>query len=148
MKGKKGFLLGEETLKMIVAVFAILLLIYLLVNLYVTYTKKTKLEKAENRLNELIIKQQMPLAIEKGSADFFLDGPKDWMLIINSDSLCICAQHRIWNIFSNQEQICLKKGICSSSGQYNFVSNEIIIDKTNIKIIYNKPENEFRFIEI
>jgi hypothetical protein len=54
MNGKKGFLLGEETVKIIVAVIAIGFLVYLLVYLYYNSKKNEKLEQAEASLEHII----------------------------------------------------------------------------------------------
>ena len=51
---KKGFLLGEETLKIVLAVIAIGFLVFFLVSLYFSQTKDKDLELAEASLEYLI----------------------------------------------------------------------------------------------
>ena len=51
--GKKGFLLGEETLKIIIAVICIMFLVYLLVSLYLS-GRDNSLELAKSSLDHLI----------------------------------------------------------------------------------------------
>jgi hypothetical protein len=54
MKNKKGFLLAEETLKIILAVIGIGFLVYLLAALYYTNKNAKDLELAEASLNHLV----------------------------------------------------------------------------------------------
>jgi hypothetical protein len=51
---KKGMLLGEETLKVIIAVISITFLIFFLVSLYLSSTRNKDLEMAEASLEHLI----------------------------------------------------------------------------------------------
>ena len=51
---KKGFLLGEETLKIVLAVIAIGFLVFFLVSLYSSHTQTKDLELAEASLEHLI----------------------------------------------------------------------------------------------
>ncbi len=53
MKSKKAFLLGEHTLKVIIAVLCLLLLAYLLFRVYSSSKDQRNLELAESTLNEL-----------------------------------------------------------------------------------------------
>jgi hypothetical protein len=54
MKNKKGFLLAEETLKIIIAVISISFLIYLLVSLYMSGKDSKDLELARASLEHLV----------------------------------------------------------------------------------------------
>jgi len=51
---KRGFLLGEETLKIIIAIIAISFLVYLLFSLYSANRTSKDLELAKSSLNHLI----------------------------------------------------------------------------------------------
>lgn len=51
---KKGFLLGEETLKIIIAVICIIFLVYLLFSIYNIHLRNKELEKAKASLEHLI----------------------------------------------------------------------------------------------
>ncbi|MDP3026931.1 MAG: hypothetical protein Q8N63_04430 [Nanoarchaeota archaeon] len=92
MKSKKGFMLGEYTLKMIIAVLCILLLLYLLFSLYSNNKDQKNLQLAEASLNELVGK--MGEAKESGSAEITVLNPSGWTLINyynneNKPNLCI-----------------------------------------------------------
>ncbi len=50
-KNKKGFLLGEETIKIIIALICIVFLVYLLVSLYYSRVHEEKLRQAQSTLN-------------------------------------------------------------------------------------------------
>ena len=54
MKGKRGFLLGEETLKIVIAVICIIFLVYFLTSLYFANKNKKDLELAKASLNHLV----------------------------------------------------------------------------------------------
>ena len=52
-KNKKGFLLAEETLKIILALICIVFLVYFLVYLYFSNVDSKKLEQAKSSLDYL-----------------------------------------------------------------------------------------------
>ena len=54
MKCKKGFLLVEETLKIIIALISLIFLVYFLVSLYMANQNAKNLEWAKSSLNHLI----------------------------------------------------------------------------------------------
>ena len=54
MKNKRGFLLGEETLKIVIAVICIVFLVYFLMSLYLTNKTGKNLELAKASLTHLI----------------------------------------------------------------------------------------------
>jgi len=134
---KKAFLLGEETIKMIVAVLCILFLVYLLANLYFTQTKKNKLSQAEASLSMLF--QYIDVAVtqgEGGVSSFPVVNPVDWLILSFSqgaeqpeackgDCICICFPKRAW-----QTQItrCNTEGVCKDvDGSYELNSATIKI---------------------
>lgn len=95
----KGFLLGEFTLKMVIAILSILLLAYLLFGIYGTFSEKNKLAKAESTLAEVV--ERVELAGSNGQDyDFIMTGPEDWSLVaflnnlpeacLGNQCLCIC----------------------------------------------------------
>jgi hypothetical protein len=71
-KNKRGFLLGEETLKIVIAVIAIFFLVYLLVSLYYASKKSKDLELAEASLNHLIEE------LNAKSPEIEIYNPKKW----------------------------------------------------------------------
>ena len=54
IKGKKAFLLGEFTLKVIMAVLSLTLLLYLLFTIYGIYQGNEKIREAESTLDLII----------------------------------------------------------------------------------------------
>ena len=72
---KKGFLLGEETLKIVLAVIAIGFLVFFLVSLYYSYTNDKDLKLAEASLEHLIEQ------INSGAEQIEIYNPKGWWLM-------------------------------------------------------------------
>lgn len=106
MKNKMGFLLGEETVKIILAVIAIGFLIYFLTSLYFSYKDNKDLELAKASLDHLIKEMNNEIT----SVEIY--NPKTWVLISwpyrgqrpNSCSslgwdncVCICKDVGIWD---------------------------------------------------
>ncbi len=143
---KRGFLLPEYVLKIVIAVLAIILLVYLAVMLYSSFFKTTELNKAKADL-EHIEDFQMPKARSEGSVGFPLVSPKDWFLFSFQDSgewcggrcLCICPEQ---NKKSCEVQGACKKILISGAEQgiklgvdfiltYNSDTGEYFIQKKN-----------------
>ena len=74
MKSKRGFLLAEETLKVILAVIAIGFLVFLLFSLYRAGKDSKDLELAKESLGFL----EQEIVAEKASVDIY--NPKGWNL--------------------------------------------------------------------
>ena len=113
IKNKKGLLLAEETLKIIIAVIAIGFLGYLLVSLYFSAKTSKELEQAESSLNFLLSETQ------SGSVTIDIYNPKNWWLISSSGELCICKDE--------ERTSCREEGICSQSA-FTFENNIKIKD--------------------
>ncbi len=75
MKNKKGFLLAEETLKIIIALISLGFLVYFLGALYFANQDSKELEQAESSL-EFLIKE-----INDGRDEVTIFNPEDWILI-------------------------------------------------------------------
>jgi len=75
MKNKKGFLLAEETLKIILAVISIGFLIYFLTALYFANQNSEKLEQAKASLEHLIE------GINSGNSKVEIYNPKGWVVL-------------------------------------------------------------------
>ncbi len=135
LKNKKGFLLAEETLKIVIAVIAIGLLIYLLFSLYYNSQKNEKLEQAEASL-EIILGET-----NSDGAEVEIYNPESfeafgWKIVSFSNSglpnscsnlgwsncLCICKSQLVGD---NIEE-CDEEGICRES--------ELIVNGGEIKI--------------
>ena len=71
---KRGFLLGEETVKIIIAVIAIIFLVALIVGLYTTLSKNKDLEYAKATMDNLA--QQINAKAEQ----VYIYNPKNWFL--------------------------------------------------------------------
>jgi len=153
MRGKKGFLLGEYTLKIILAVLGIVLLLYVLFSLYTTFSGKRDLEKARASL-DYMADFEMNLAKESGKTEFPIQIPRGWIILTYYDTekgglqcrgvycLCICPE-KGW--FSEQEEQCVSKGVCESF-DYPVTGAEKGInigEGVNLVLEYNKEKNSF-----
>lgn len=74
MKNKRGFLLAEETLKIVIALIGISFLIYLLVSLYMTNKTSKKLELAKATLEHLVEE------IDSGASEVEIYNPEGWVV--------------------------------------------------------------------
>ncbi|MBW6442619.1 type II secretion system GspH family protein [Patescibacteria group bacterium] len=74
LRSKNGFLLAEETLKIIIAVICILFLAYLLFSLYSSRRSSIKIQQAEGSLLELLG------AIQDGNDKVIINNPTDWFI--------------------------------------------------------------------
>ena len=122
IKNRKGFLLAEETLKIVIAVIAIGFLAYFLVSLYFSFRNSEKLEQAKETLPFLISE------IDAGKTSVDIYNPVGWALLSwqpenqipkscsnlgwNS-CICICGIPRI-QTNENYRENCENpsKGIC------------------------------------
>ena len=75
MKNRKGFLLAEETLKIVIAVICIGFLIYLLVSLYLRGQDSKNLELAEASLEHLVNE------VTAGVTEVEIYNPKGWIIV-------------------------------------------------------------------
>lgn len=81
---KKGFLLGEETLKIILAVISIGFLVSFLGALYYNSIKDKDLELAKASLEHLIDE------INAGATEVDIYNPEEWYVLSKDDLVCIC----------------------------------------------------------
>ena len=114
---KKGFLLGEETLKIIVAVIAIGFLIYFLTSLYFANADQDKivkadavLEKVSNIIDNPGINSEIISAVNPSNWHIYsflapADLPNS---CLNQNCICICNNKWI----SSQATGCDEKGAC------------------------------------
>lgn len=127
MKSKRGFMLGEYTLKVIIAVLCLLLLVYLLFRLYSNYENEKDLRMAESVLNDL--SDTMIVAREKGLVqEFTVLGPNEWVLISYSKGenrplscknscICLCKHYEgIWWQYEPEKVVnwCNTRGMCKN----------------------------------
>ncbi len=151
MRNKKGFLLAEETLKIIIAVICIGFLVYFLMSLYFTNKSSKDLEFAEASLNKLIDE------IKSGITEVEIYNPKDWVISVWFDELpktcsniawdkciCICKGPVFWeNLLDNcdKEGFCLENNLKLDIEEKSIKINEVPfkIKIQNNMIIKNEP---------
>ena len=122
-KDKKGFLLGEETLKIIIAVICIVFLVYLLVAVYRSSSGDKKIaQAAEVLFGENGIDETVTLLRDGESERKDIIDPSGWHIYtftgqekpnscLSQKCLCIC-QKTLVEQFKSQEKVCDEKGKC------------------------------------
>lgn len=149
IKNKRGFLLGEETLKIIIAVICIMFLIYFLVAIYFSNATQKKKVEAENSLdrisqiigNPALNQETYEIPNPSGWYLFSFIGQKPNSCIDN----CICICDKVYNIpFRNNLEAQFKE--CDKNGKCIQVSNikqfsEIKITSPPLTDILIKKEN-------
>ncbi len=120
IKNKKGFLLGEETLKIIIAVICLLFLVYLIISVYNANSSAKKLDEAKNvlaRADQIVTHLSVG-----GEEQLDIPNPEKWHLLsftqvekpnscLNEKCLCICPTPTI-NLIKSQIKQCDDKGTC------------------------------------
>lgn len=124
---RKGFLLGEFALKMLVAIVCIVILLFLLYKIYGNFTGQTELSQAESSMNS--IGEEISSAVLSNAVrNYIVVNPRDWILVYfgedvqkpdkcNGKCLCICEQVG-WGgvIGGDQKTSCNKQGVCKNVG--------------------------------
>ena len=152
---KRGFLLAEETLKIIIALISISFLIFFLTSLYLSNVKEEKIKQANSILKESgeslqIIISNLKIGEEK---KMNLANPKGWFLFGFTDEkpdscagqncVCLCGEA---GFFGTQTEECSKKGICLPVESL-MPFERIEIKSPEITEILIKKENEGISIE-
>lgn len=118
---KRGFLLGEFTLKVLVAIVCIVVLLFLLFKVYQNFTGQNELMQADASLNAL--GEEITSAVLNDEVrDYIILNPKGWVLVYfgvndqrpnkcNGNCLCICEEK---GFFGEQSSACDKKGMCKN----------------------------------
>lgn len=131
---KKGMLLTEETLKIVVAVIGLVLLSYFLVSLFTSDTKEKKQREAAETIEEI---SEVISGLDASEASVVALQPQRWTLFgfvgeeekpnscTGDNCLCICNKV-VADVFNRQIKQCDKNGACL------IVSN--LNDFENIKI--------------
>ena len=122
LKNKKGFLLADETVKILIALICIGFLIYFLSALYFSKTDSRKKIEAEDTLGRI---DEILNAILSGSSEIqSISNPKGWHLYsfvseekpnscVGENCLCICKNALdIQDTFNRQIKVCDDKGAC------------------------------------
>lgn len=166
---KKGFFLGEFTLKVIIAVLCLALLAFLFFKLYASFTSNTDVDKARGSLSR--INEKVNEAILNGRADYLLLSPEGWILLYSEQGvpsscqgqkcLCICAADglsfdkikactssigscsaELAGSFASQLAKCNSAGACSKVDKNVTMPEMIKIDKaTQVYFINNADAN-------
>jgi len=97
---KKGFLLGETVIKIVIAVICLAFLVYLLVSLYYNNGDDKNLKFAEESLQY----------ISKADGAIEIYNPEDWWIISGGGMICICEKNDLENCVNGN-----KKGFCLES---------------------------------
>lgn len=155
---KKGFqLLGEETVKIIIAVICIGFLVYLLGSLYYGYSGDQDLEQAEATLEKLV--EEIDLVNVGSQNEFEIYNPDDWYFLTFSgnvpnqcsnlgwtDCVCMCEDFlRYRNHFIE----CNKNGACIEIQDFQYSKLEIEVDKPPVKIKIDKDSSgKVSFIKV
>jgi hypothetical protein len=123
---KKGFLLAEETLKMVVAVICIVFLVFFLTSLYFSKINEEKVKHAKSVLEESdeSIKNVISSLNEGDSKRVNVFNPDGWYLLsftgdkekpnscAGKNCLCICDKILSVNFWSSQAGKCGEDGAC------------------------------------
>ena len=145
-RDKRGFLLAEETLKIIVAVICILFLVYILYAIYNANTADKKIKDARDVLSR--IDNITTLIGEGESQSQDVPNPSGWHMYtfvdedkpdscLNTNCLCIC-QKTLIGLLKSQAKKCGDAGAC-------LVLPKLAMSKLDIKI--RNPDN-LLFIDI
>jgi len=152
MKNRRGFLLAEETLKIIIALICIGILVYLLSSLYFENKDEKDLELASASLLHLF--EEM----KKGNSEVEIYNPKGWNIwswhestgIPNSCSnfdweTCICICKNSW--LGNDLENCDDKGTCLNNDEGFIIEPYINIEKPPVVLIIDKDNKRIELNE-
>lgn len=138
---KKGFLLGEFTLKTIIAVLCLVLLFMLLLSIYNAF-KDASTVRAESTLEEVIsLMNKVP---DKGTEKYILLEPKGWKFVFHENGMadcigsCLCL-HLDGGVFKKE------KNVCSQAAGKVTVESDFKISGSDepISILIKKTGNEY-----
>jgi len=122
---KKGFLLGEETLKIIIAVICIGFLVYLIAAVYFSVSDGQKSKEAEASLTNVISTEitRINSGGEYNQQGVHIPNPSGWYIFgfvgnvkkpnqcTEQNCICVCRAILI-NLFDRQIKQCDEKGSC------------------------------------
>jgi type II secretory pathway pseudopilin PulG len=125
LNDKKGFLLGEETIKVVIAVICIAFLIFLLFSVYLSFSGSQQNKEAEASMKDIFVKeiQRINSGGAVNSNGILIPNPAGWYIFsftgedkkpnLCSQTNCICiCQNILLNIFDRQIKSCDDKGSC------------------------------------
>jgi hypothetical protein len=118
---KKAFLLGEETVKIVIAVVCIIFLIALLVSIYFSVSGNQQAKEAEASMKDILIPEinKIDNGGEANAEGILVPNPAGWYIFSFADGEkkpnkcagenCICICSADW---FNQLKTCDSKGAC------------------------------------
>lgn len=139
---KRGFLLAEETLKMIIAVIVIIALMGLLAKLYYGYKNDKELEQAEATLERL--KQEISSLEEGQTKTFEIYNPVDAGFDKDGDHWTLMS----WPINGKLPKQCSTKGwgncicICKNDKSVDYFEKNLIFKEINFAKQYSDKCDE------
>jgi len=163
-KNKRGFLLAEETLKIIVAVICIIFLAYILVAIYNSHSADKKIEQAKQVFygtgeGEVPGIEAIISSLGEGeSASKDIIEPQGWHLYsfvgeekpnfcLNQKCLCICENSLIEQL-NSQAKKCDEKGACLTIPSLAIAEIDLKINGArNALFIEVKKQNGRIFVE-
>lgn len=166
MKNKNGFLLAEETLKIVIAVICIMFLVYFLTSLYFAKVNEEKLKYATETLKDSdeSIESVIRVLEEAQTKQMTLKNPKAWYLFsfvgenkpnscAEKNCLCICdnvnavSYRSLWTSEEErQSEECAKDGVCLIVPDLKKFE-EIEIKKDLTEILISKINNKIEILE-
>jgi len=144
---KKGFLLGEYTLKVIIAVLVLLLLFYLLFVLYGSFQDNQEREQAKSTLEEIAIKmelaknspQKIVLLNPKRELSYWNKGEKR---PVNCENNCLCfcfdSIYSHEDMFGNSKISDCDDAICKNFNEKVIIEQGSLRPVVEISIKYNE----------
>ena len=160
---RRGFLLAEETLKIVIALICITLLIYFLVSIYFGRANEIELQQAKQTLTDSSesLKKTMDGLGEGQAKAMTLANPIGWHLLsfnqnprpnscAGANCLCICKKpDKIKDYFKEQFEKCDDKssGICFAASNIEQSNLDIEIKKDLTKISVKKIKGKISITE-
>lgn len=156
---KRGFLLAEEGLKLIIAVICISFLIYFLTSLYLSRANDKAKQQAKADLSRI----SDAISSSKESLEISLLGPKNWELVsfvkgeekpnscLSDNCVCICKKGFVFPFHKNDfVRNCNNLGECLKIKNLEKFSEIKIKDfkKGLTKIMIKKINNKIKIIQI
>jgi len=148
---KRAFLLGEETVKIIVAVICVVFLVAILASIYFSATGSQKSKEAQSIVNgENGLAKEITRINSDGTPNeqgFLIPNPSGWYLYsftgdkkpnlcAGANCICVCGNVLV-DLFNAQTKECDKKGVCVIVENLN-TFEKIKIEKSGIYLLIKK----------
>ena len=156
---RKGFLLAEETLKIVIALIAISFLIYFLTSLYFAKINEIEYEKAKATLTDSdeSLKATLENLNDGETREYLINDPGEWHLVSFSGNIkpnlcsgnsCLCICKDSGNKIESQAKQCdgRNNGVCTPANIEKDIKIKIRTEITKISI--QKTNQEISINEI